>query len=288
MQKYRVKLGDFNTSKIGLNTINIATGVNIHDLIVHVEGVTAIADVPKVRLIANGDIIHEFTGVYRDNMNQYHGWKSFLDTSMLVIPFQQEAYTRWAREQSVLVTGEHGPAFKAGLVIKSLALEVEIGGATTPTKMELFTNKSILKDCDNPTIGNILQRTKKREFNAAGAGTFQIHDLERTGLSHVTLNRIYFDSSKVTRVRILRDETVIYDRTKTMADMEQYNVDKVPIANVFLLDNILDGQTDYDMALQGSNSFVIEVTVDGAGSVPYYVEYNGIGVVENPYTGLAA
>jgi len=245
-------------------TLRLPPSWTYHQVPVAYSGVT-LAQINAIRLLINGEVAQTITEASKlDDMNQFDGRAAAGGT--LIIDFERFGIRdRLLQELTAIgmgLTPEEDPRH-----IKSAFLEFDIDAAAAAPVMSA---KAIVSA---PRPSGFI--TKRMEFArvSGGAGVVEISDIP---LSVGQINRIFCGNDGVlgiTNLRILKDRSVIFDRSK--ADNEQIQTDgvRVPQADYVVFDPSEDGFGDEWLVTDKIQDLRLEVTVGAAGALPITVEY---------------
>jgi hypothetical protein len=218
----------------------------------------------SIRILANEKVIFDDTGARTDDRQEYRGLTAA--AAFLTLDFNEiRAHNDMNKVAGALDTIASG--------IKKLTAEVTITGATTPTLTAQAMVHASPQSADqnfNRLIAKVLQKT--RNYGAAGEFPFELGYM-RHPLS--LLKRVHFFGSTVTAVRIkvttringsqVTDE--IFKATDAQNDQIQIEYQRVPQANVYHVDFMVDGDVRESLKLGEVESLECYVTVSGAGNV---------------------
>ena len=246
--------------------VKLPIGNAFHNLYLIYKGVT-LAQMTEIRIKCNSKIIHRYSAVDRDLMNQFAGYNAA--NGILTIPFdRQNLKARAAEEETLVNTGSRGEDGKA---ITSFEVEIDISSNATSPAVEISAEVS---DARPGGIGTMLHVTPYVRANA-GAGEFQVSDLPKDGITRIYLNRIFMKAAKMTKLKIERNQYVIFERTKALNELIQKDGVRVPQADWFVFDATEVGYGGAMVALAGSSDFRLTADMSGAENVTFYPEYIG-------------
>lgn len=270
MARIEVRMPAFEGVAAGQTaTAKLPIGRRYHELALTYSGAT-LAQLTEIRLFANGKVIHRYSAVDRDMMNQFDGRAAA--AGILIIPFDRyNLITQAGREETALNTGSVNP--DSGLSINSLYLEIDIDAAAVGTALSLNATQSDALPGGPGTVLHIQRHT--RDF--AGAGDFDLSDLPRGTATSIALNRVFFKESanNITDVKIERNQYTIFERSATLNSNIQTDGVRTPQANVFTVDKTERGFGGDPIDLVGVSDFRYNLTIDGAMTVTAYSEYLG-------------
>lgn len=241
-------------------------GNAFHNLYLIYTGVT-LAQMTEIRIKLNSKIIHRYSASDRDMMNQFAGYAAA--SGILTIPFdRQNLKARAAEEETLINTGSRG---EDGRAITAFEVEIDIDAAATTPKIELVAEVS---DQRPGGIGSILHCTPYTRSNA-GAGEFQVSDLPKDGPTRIYLNRIFIKSQHMTKLKVERNQYVIFERSKALNELIQKDGVRVPQTNVYVVDATEVGYGGAMIRLAGSSDFRLSADMAAAENVVFYPEFIG-------------
>lgn len=269
MSKISIKLPPFSGVIAGSTAVaNLAIGRRYHSLNLFYSGAT-LAQLNEIRVIANGEVIHRYSGDQRDTMNKFDSRDAA--AGILIIPFDRyRLNTRVGKEMTALNTGSQD---EKGRMISTLSVEVDIDGAAVAPVLSL---RAVQSERLSGGPGVIL-RVKKRDISL-------IDGLEMENLAGgingqnpaaQMLNKIYLGSANVTDALILRDNFTMFDRDKAENDFEQNNGERVPQAGYFVIDPTEAGDGGEPYQLEGYQDFRIRLAASGAANMTVITEFLG-------------
>lgn len=252
--KLRQKAPSFEGVKEGQTAIaRLPIGRNYHALDLTYGGAT-LAQLDEIRVLVDNEIAQRYTGGdVLDAINQQKGLPAA--NGVIRIPFERVGMkNREGQESTIINTGIPGAQPEA------LHLEVDVNPAAVAPVLSLNRIESY------PTPATVMLKVRERILNSAGAGILEVQDLALNSI----INAMYFRSAIVTRVELLIDDRVAFDRSKDDADFDLANGDagRVPAAGIFALDTTLDGFGDEPLVTAGANNVVFKIHTSGAGVIP--------------------
>ena len=231
------------------------------------------ATMDRIKVIANGEIIHDYTGTQLDTLNQHDGRAAA--SGILRIPFDR--YNLLQREQEEITALNTGVKDKNGVAITTLSVEIDIAsGASAPT-LSAFAEQSLAKPMGNQS--HLINRIKKYTRSAGGAGTLNISDIPG-GVSGsnpfaVAMNRMFLFSGNVTGLNIKRDNFTVFDRTADRNNVILTDGVRTPQANVYAFDTTENGYGGDVMQLAGFQDIQYNLTMSGSGTFDIIAELFG-------------
>jgi len=195
-------------------TCKLVRGHTYEDCILHYSGVT-LAQMTEVRLVINGEVERRWKGADEiDRINRFDGRQAA--AGALVIDMERyHQRLRQGREATAIGTGAGGHADAPNYMVNTMYLEIDIDAAAANPVLVLKANLR-----EPRLLGPILKR-RITYSGAAGAGIKELVDLHQNGEE---ITRIFFDSDKISHLKIEREGKVVFDRSK--AENEQLQKDE--------------------------------------------------------------
>jgi len=209
-----------------------------------------------------GKLIFDSTGSRTDSRQQYRGIAA--NAAFLTLDFNEI--------RSKTVKGQKLGSVDTRL-LKTLALEVTITGATAPTLTahaefdEPGDYDQMYDPGERALIGKCLQQT----YNFAAAGTFPVK-LPYGAVGGSLIKRIFYHGATVTGAEVRKNGLVIHQTTDALNDFVQGEYSRTPQANIYCVDFIMDGNQSYALNAAEAQSMEYYVTVNGAGNVVVEME----------------
>lgn len=262
---------------VGPNTVTLRLPIGLTYHQVYTEfvfnaGALALADaVAEVRVVANGKPIWNIQASELDTYNKYNG-RSAAGTvagGVLVIDFDRFGLRmRSSEELTSLGTGLSGDPTP----LTTLTIELDLKAAVVSGTLD-----SRLQQSESRFLG--LFKKLRRYVNAfGGAGTFEIDDFPKGDL----INAVFFnyDANEIDRVRLERDDFVMFDRTKELNSRVQTDGVRVPQSLQFAYDTTEKGNgVDQLLTRKPDGTLVNDLRwfleLDGAMTIISNVEYLG-------------
>lgn len=274
--RLNVKIPNSNGVAAGQTaTFDLPIGRRYHCLALEYSGIT-LAQFDEIRVLANGEVIHRYTGVERDKMNQFDGRAAA--AGILVIPFDRFGlYQQRGEELTAIQTGS---ADKAGNAITTFKLEIDINAAAAAPVIKATATQSE-NDPARPGPGTILRVMRyTRVFTAAGTNEISDFPKATEGPKFAFINRAFLFSTQTTALKVERSNLTIFERSKTLNERIQLDGVRVPQAGVVVLDPTEEGYDYEPIGLVAPNGAAYQdfrylLTQSGAETVTALVEYLG-------------
>lgn len=257
----------------GTATWDFPIGRRYHQLFAEFSGVT-LAQMTEIRVIVNGEVIHRYSAVQRDAMNQYDGRAAA--GAILCIPFDRFGlYSQGGEEKTALQTGIADP--KTGKSITNFRLEIDIDAAASAPVITLTALQSA-----NVGGSLVIRRVIPFTNTYTASGEQELADLPKAtqGPAYQIVNRVFFKTANTTKLSILVDNVEIFKRSKALNDRIATDGVRVPQSGYFVFDPVEEGY-DWEalMLVNGSGApvqdFRYRFTLSAAETVLSLVEYIG-------------
>ena len=200
-------------------TCKLTRSNTYEDLLLIYTGVT-LAQMLEVRLVINGEVEQRWKGADEiDRINRFEGRQAAAG-SIVIDMERYHQRLRQGREATAIGTGlksTENPRY----IVNTMYLEIDIDAAAANPVLSLKAN---LRE---PRLLGAIRKRRITYHNASGAGIKEIVDLHQGGEE---MTRIFFDSDKITSLRIERDGKVVFDRTKSENEQLQKDEGLAPDA----------------------------------------------------------
>lgn len=282
--RINVKIPNSNGVAAGSTaTFDMPIGRRYHKLFLQYGGTSfTLAHMTEIRVIANGEVIHRYSGSDRDTMNQFD--RLAAAAGVLVISFDREGlYQQPGEEATAIQTGSQDPNTK--VMISSFKLEVDISAAANaPTLTVVAMQSDNLAAAPGPgLIRRIMKYT--RAFTVGGINEVSDFPKGTEGNKFIWLNRAFFATANTLDVEIDRSNFAIFQRTAALNNRVQANGLRTPQANWFVFDPTEEGY-DWEPVsfFQAPNAagvalpyqdFRYKLNLSAGENVTAYVEYLG-------------
>ncbi|HEY0955918.1 MAG TPA: major capsid protein P2 [Roseateles sp.] len=223
-----------NVVATGTATNNITPGRTLENLKLKLGG-TALtkAMLTLIKLKANGKVILEGSGSEIEKLNAYRGETT--NAAYLDIPFADYSLNNeFDRQVS---------AFDTSLGIANLTSEVTITGATAPTLLPIVVESASqkAKGGEYQPFAPLLAKTLRYPFSIANGGRLPI-TVPFGPQNGAIIKRMHvFHGGNMTGATVKQDGLVIHESLKAENEQEQVRQKRVPQANVYTIDFVLDG-----------------------------------------------
>lgn len=255
------------TTPGGTALAKLPIGRRYHFLYLTYTGVT-LAQLKEIRIKANNVVLHRYSAVDRDYMNQFYGLAAA--NGVLIIPFDRLGLkTRGGEETTAINTFSRTEQGKA---ITALHLEIDIDAAATAPVIKIDAMQS---DAVPGGPGDVLYCLPFSR-SVAGAGEFQVSDLPFNSKTARLLNAVHIKSSVITKAEIERDTYTVTEREKAVNDLIAKSGGRVPAAGWFSIDSAEQGYGGNLIDLRGVQDFryILQCSAADAG-LKFYPEFVG-------------
>lgn len=255
-----------NVVAAGTATNNITPGRTLENLKLKLGG-TALtkAMLTAIKVKANGKVIIEGSGSDIEKINAFRGETT--NAAYLDISFADYSLNN---ELDRMVS-----AFDTSLGISNITTEVTIAGATAPTLTPILVESASQKARDGAAApyAPILAKLLKYPYNIASGGRLPI-TVPFGPQSGAIIKRLHvFHGGNMTGATVKHDGIVIHESLQAENEQEQTRMGRVPQANVYTIDFVIDG--DIKKALDTRDAKSLEWLFDfsAADTGTVYVEY---------------
>ena len=212
------------------------------------------AHIAAVRLNLNGEDIVDVKGTDLVMLEAYEG------------NAEQNGYLTLSLKE--IIAKSFDGSHMTGLVTvpgDALSLEVDILGTGASA---VVTLKGFATTSPSRPARVLIPKLRRFPFTAGAGGDFEITTLPRGP----RVKRIHFDGANVANVIAERDQLKLYDLSKARAEYNAKRFGRVPQANWFHFDPIVDGYAAAKMMITKSTSLVFRLNMSDAGSAHALVE----------------
>jgi hypothetical protein len=249
-------------------TLRLPIGLTYHQIYTEYtfsDGCCAVAladAVDQIRLVVNGKPTWSILASELDTRNQYLSRAAAAGILTLDLD-RYNLRTRTGEEFTSIGTGFAGDATP----VTTLAIEMDIAAGVASGTLLSRSRVSEARP-----LGLFL---KLRRYVEAfgGSGEFEIADYPKGDL----INAMYFyeSANDIDRLRLERDDFVMFDRTKELNSRIQSDGVRTPQTNLFVYDTTEDGNGSDQLVTRNVNDLRWFFTLDGAMTLTTIVEYIG-------------
>lgn len=296
--RFRVLRELTNVSQVkpgGVTTITFDPGPMYHAALLHLKDI-ALSDITEIRLKANSEVIHRYTGEQLDILNRLRGFQAYSggrvathpNGGFLRVPFDRpKLRQRVLEEDGGINTGQPDPT--TGDMITVLKMEIQFGPQTAIAYNPEVLKASAFQSAGTPEGPGSIRRIMQTTRNAQGAGQITWSDFETPGSRFMALASAVMipDANSITEVEVFRKQDSVFLATAEENDylLADGYAGRQPIAGVFPILWDLEGYGGNVLSLaqvQGDRMVAItqgdyrfKARVDGAMQVTMLMEYLG-------------
>lgn len=223
-----------NVVASGVATNNLTPGRTLELLTLKLGGTAltkAMIDIIKIK--ANGKVIIEGSGTQLDKLNAYRGGAT--DAAFLDIPF---ADASMLSEFDRMVS-----AFDTSVGIANITTEVSIVGATAPVLTPILTESAAQKDRAGAAapFAPLFRKVLRYPYNIATGGKLPMTVPFGPQNGSIIKRLHVFHGGNMTGATVKQDGLVIHESIKAENEYLQKRHGRVPQANVYTIDFVVDG-----------------------------------------------
>ncbi|CDN87493.1 major capsid protein P2 [Hydrogenophaga intermedia] len=254
-----------NVVPSGTATNQVTPGRTLENLRLKLGG-TALtkAMISLLKLKANGKVILEATGAQLDAINAYRGES----TAAAFLDIQFADYSMIAELDRMV------GAFDTSQGIANITSEVTIAGATAPVITPILIESAQQKTRDGAAapFAALISKLLSYPFSQSTGGRLAVNlPFGNTGS---IIKRIHvFHTGTVTGATMKEDGLVIHESVAAENSFDQTKAKRVPQANVYTIDFVLDGNIKKALDTRNAKSLEFLLDFSGAGSGTVLVEY---------------
>lgn len=255
-----------NVVATGTATNNITPGRTLENFKLKLGGTSLTkAMLSSIKVKANGKVVIEGTGTELEKLNAYRGETT--NAAYLDITFADYSLNN---EFDRMVS-----AFDTSLGIANITTEVAIAGATAPTLTPIVVESASQKSRggEYQPFAPLMAKVLKYPYSIASGGRLPI-TVPFGPQNGAIIKRLHvFHGGNMTGATVKQDGLVIHESIKAENEQEQVRMGRVPQANVYTLDFVVDG--DIRKALDTRDARSLEWLFDfsGADTGSVIVEY---------------
>jgi hypothetical protein len=254
-----------NVIAAGVATNNITPGRTLNNLQLKLGGTAFTkAMITLIKLKANGKVVMEMTGTQADKLNAYKGQPT--DVNYLDIQFFERAgLTEFDRAVGGFDTSQVG----------NITTEITIAGATAPTLVPILTESSAQIDAaGQPSVfAGVMSKVLRYPFNIATGGRLPVTVPFGPGSGSV-IKRLHVEhTGNMTGATVKQDGLVVHESLRLENEYEQKRWGRVPQANLYTLDFMVDGNVNKSLDTRSAKSLEWLFDFSAADSGYVVVEY---------------
>jgi hypothetical protein len=254
-----------NVVPSGTATNQVTPGRTLENLRLKLGGTSLTkAMLSLIKLKANGKVILEATGAQLDAVNAYRGES----TNAAFIDIQFADYSMISELDRMV------GAFDTSQGISNITSEVTIAGATAPvlTPILIESAQQKTKDGASAPFAALISKLLSYPFSQSTGGRLAVNlPFGNTGS---IIKRIHvFHTGTVTGATMKEDGLVIHESVAAENQFDQTKAKRVPQANVYTIDFVLDGNIRKALDTRNAKSLEFLLDFSAAGSGTVLVEY---------------
>jgi len=264
----------FDGNIVGGNTITLRLpiGLTYHQLYLEyaftnsVPAALTLANaVAEIRVLKNGKPTWNIQGAELDKINQFQSREAA--AGILTIDFDRyNLRTRPAEEFTSIGTGDPQDPTPLTTFVIEIDLKAAVAAGSLTARMRQSESRPL----------GLFKKLRRYTDTYGGAGTFEKADYPKGDL----VNALYmFESANdIDRVRLERDDFVMFDRSKELNARIQNDGVRTSQADLYVFDTSEDGNGTDQLVTRGVNDLRWFLEIDGAMTVTSIVE--SIGALE--------
>lgn len=255
-----------NVVASGVATNQITPGRTLETLRLKLGG-TALtkAMLTLLKVKANGKAIIEASGSQLDKLMQYRGQAA--DAAFLDVDFLDGA--------GLTEVDRMVGAFDTSNGIASITTEVTIAGATAPTLTPILIESAVQKEKGGAPakFAPIISKLLRYPFNISTGGRLPINLPFGPSVGAI-IKRMHIEhTGNMTGAVVKQDGLVIHESVKAENEFEQESWDRVPQANWYTIDFVVDGNMSKALDTRDAKSLELLADFSAADSGYVLVEY---------------
>jgi hypothetical protein len=250
-----------NVVGTGMATLDLsnALGQSIDRIVMKLGGTFTKAMISGIRIKAAGKLIYEDTGPRIDARMKYRGIEA--NDAFLTVDFTETTARTIEGQMLGAIDTTLGP-------LKSISMEVDIAGATSPTlEAWAMLSESQANQRNRSLIGKVL--TFNHYFGASGKFPLAIPYGQQGG---ALIRRLHLFGATVTGAEVKKNGGLVFEATDAVNEFIQGEFTRAPQANVFTLDFVVDGNMSNVLNAANARTMEYYATVSGAGNVAVVAE----------------
>lgn len=255
-----------NVVATGTATNQITPGRTLENFKLKLGGTSLTkAMLTAIKVKANGKVIIEGSGAELEKLNAYRGETT--NAAYLDIPFADYCLNN---EFDRMVS-----AFDTSLGIANITTEVTVTGATAPTLTPIVVESAAQKSRggEYQPFAPLVAKVLKYPYNIASGGRLPI-TVPFGPQNGAIIKRLHvLHGGNMTGATVKQDGLVIHESLKAENEQEQVRMGRVPQANMYTLDFVVDGDIRKALDTRDAKSleWLFDFSAADTGSV--IVEY---------------
>lgn len=254
-----------NVVPTGTATNQVTPGRTLENLRLKLGGTFTKAMITALKLKANGKVIIEGTGAQLDAINAYRGEA----TNAAFLDIQFADYSMLSELDRMV------GAFDTSLGISNITTEVTIAGATAPVLTPILIESAAQKDRTGGAapFAPLISKVLAYPFSQASGGVLPM-TVPFGPQSGSIIQRLHvFHSGTMTGATVKEDGLVIHESIKAENEFDQVKAKRVPQANCYTIDFVLDGNVKKALDTRNARSLEWLFAFSAAGNGTVLVEY---------------
>lgn len=263
-------------------TFRLPVGQRYHALYLQFAynaGTQNLSHFTEIRLFVNGQVFQKFTATERDALNRFDLMPAATaNGGVLIIPFDRTGLLEDLQAEITAINT--GVADDKGRLINNFYMEVDLaaGVTITPANLTLWAK---LSDSVAGGAGLIPYIRREPRVVAGADEDFQLSDLVNPGVNSpdkVALSRVTFvpSAGTLSRLRIDRNQYIIFDRTDSINRQIQDAGVRAPIAGYYSIDTSENGIGSDVIQLLNMTDYRYRLGCSGAMTINVLSEYFGV------------
>lgn len=266
----------------GTTTLTLDPGPKYHGILLKGDDF-ALSDILEIRVKANSEVIHRYSGTHLDFMNRISGLQASTlaraaNGGFLWLGFDRpNLRDRMLEQDGAINTGQPDP--ETGDMITVLKVEIQFKSDPAAYTPALSAKAAVSRGTNEGpgTIRRILTTTRQTQ----GAGRVTWSDFEAPGSKFAALARTFIipDANAINEAEVFRkqDSVFLLDAAENDYLLGNGYGGRQPVAGVFPIMNDQDGYGGNVMNLAGvtQGDYRIKVEASGAMTATLVMEYLG-------------
>lgn len=223
-----------NVVATGTATNNVTPGRTLEQITLKLGGTAFTkAMIEELKVKANGKVIIEGSGLQLDALNAYRGQTTnaaFLDVQFADFSLLSE-FDRMVS------------AFDTSVGIANITTEVKIAGATAPTLTPILLESAQQKDRNGAAapFAPLFRKVLRYPWNLATGGRLPMTVPFGPQNGSIIKKLHVFHTGNMTGATVKQDGLVVHESVKDENEYQQVKHGRVPQANVYTIDFVMDG-----------------------------------------------
>lgn len=255
-----------NVVNNGQATNMVVPGKTLENMRLKLGGTSLLKSmIERLKIKANGKVIIEGSGTQIDKVNAYRGEA----TNAAFLDIQFADYTMLGEVDRMI------GAFDTGLGISTITSEVKIVGATAPTLDPILIESANQKQRDGSSAGfaPFISKLLAYPYSVATGGKLPL-TVPFGPQNGAVIKRLHvFHTGNLKGVTVKLDSLPVHESIKVENEFDQVKAGRVPQANCYTVDFVLDGNVSKALDTRDAKSLEWLLDFSGADSGEVLVEY---------------